>query len=110
LRDAFQFRRAALVFPRSRNITHRFPRDGPVEIRVRVSRIQADGLAAIVDGALVIVHPQSRVSARIERQGMSRIHLQRLIEDLHRFLEILLLRQIAALPVQAIGVPRRMGR
>ena len=106
LRDAIQLRGAMLVFPRARNIARRPLSHRPVQVRVRVVGIQADRLAAIVNGALVVAQPQLRVASGIERQGVRGIDLERLIERLHRLLEILLLGQIAALPVEAIGILR----
>ena len=96
-----------LVLSCARNIAHRSLSHGPVQIRIRVARIQADRLAAIVDGALVVAQPQLRVASRIERQRVRRIDLERLIERLHRLLEILLFGQIAALPVEAVGITAR---
>ena len=90
------------------NVAHRSLRDRAIQIRVRVAGIQPDGLAAIVNGVLIVAQPQLRVSAGVQRQRESRIDLDRLSEGLHRFLEILLFGQVAALPVEPIGVARSL--
>ena len=80
-----------LVLSRTRNVTSRPFSHRPVEVCVGVVRIQADRLAAIVNGGLVVPQPQLHVASRIQRQGVRRIDLEHLIERLHRLLEILLL-------------------
>ena len=62
----------------------------------------------IGDGALVVAQPQLRVSAGVERQGVSRIDLDRLVERLHRFGELLLFGQVTPLPVKPIRILRRV--
>ncbi len=69
---------AVLVVSRTGGVTGRSSGYGPVEIGVRVIRIQADCLAAILNGALVVVQPQPRISPGIERQGVRGINLQAL--------------------------------
>ena len=95
------------VVPRAGQIAHRSSCYRTVNVGVRVARIQADRLGAIVNGALVIVQPQASVAACIERQGVRGIDLYRYVERLRSFFKIFLLRQISALFVEAIGISRR---
>jgi len=94
------------ILTRSGKITHCSFRDRAVNVGIRIARIQADRLGTVVNGALVVVQPQARVSACIERQGVGGIDLNRYVEGLRRLFEIFLLGQITPLFVEAIGIPR----
>ena len=96
------------VVASSCNITHRSASDGAVDIRIRVTWIQLNRPRTIGDGALEVAQPQLRVSAGVERQGVSRIDLNRLVERLHRFGEFLLFGQVTPLPVKPIRILRRV--
>ena len=97
-----------MVLASASGVAHGPFRSRPVQVRIGVIRIQPDGLAAILDRALVVVKPQPGISSSIQRQRMLRIDLKDLIEGLHGLLEIFLLRQIAALAVEPVSIANRL--